>query len=241
MQIRTANLIARLSRDTADIDLCRTLRRKAFAPEKNDGDRHDDICDHILVETTEDQEILGCLRARVFDPGNVISSGYSAQHYDLSRLFSYPRPMLELGRFCVDSGPWAADTIRLIWAMVARLVRCHDIGLIFGCTSFPGTVPAQHQAAFDLLAAHHLAPPQWMPGAQAPFTIRLLPQSRQVQDGPCAANTMPALMRSYLALGGWVSDHGVIDHHLDTIHFFTGVEVAKIPARRAQRLYQLAA
>jgi putative hemolysin len=40
---------------------------------------------------------------------------------------------------------------------------------------------------------------------------------------------MPPLLRAYLLMGGWVSDHAVIDKKLNTIHVFTGLEVSKIP------------
>ena len=43
---------------------------------------------------------------------------------------------------------------------------------------------------------------------------------------------MPPLLRSYLALGGWVSDHAVVDPGLQTMHVFTGVEIgrSRLPA-----------
>jgi hypothetical protein len=40
-------------------------------------------------------------------------------------------------------------------------------------------------------------------------------------------------------LGGWVSDHAVIDPDLDTLHVFTAVEVARIPPARARALRAL--
>jgi len=43
-------------------------------------------------------------------------------------------------------------------------------------------------------------------------------------------------LRTYLGMGGWVSDHAVIDRDLGTLHVFTGVEVAAIPDRRKRAL-----
>jgi len=37
-------------------------------------------------------------------------------------------------------------------------------------------------------------------------------------------------------MGGWVSDHAVIDPRMNTIHVFTGVEVRKIPEARKRLL-----
>ena len=47
---------------------------------------------------------------------------------------------------------------------------------------------------------------------------------------------MPALLRTYLGMGGWVSDHAVIDRTLNTLHVFTGVEISAIPKSRARLL-----
>ena len=47
---------------------------------------------------------------------------------------------------------------------------------------------------------------------------------------------MPPLLRGYLSLGGWVSDHAVIDEDMNTLHVFTGVEMKRVPARMARLL-----
>ena len=52
---------------------------------------------------------------------------------------------------------------------------------------------------------------------------------------------MPPLLRSYLAMGGWVSDHAVVDRDMNTLHVFTGLEVRAIPPARARALRLVAA
>ena len=44
---------------------------------------------------------------------------------------------------------------------------------------------------------------------------------------------LPPLLRTYLGMGGWVSNHAVADRELDTLHVFTCVEVDRVPAARA--------
>ena len=51
---------------------------------------------------------------------------------------------------------------------------------------------------------------------------------------------MPPLLRSYLAMGGWVSDHAVVDAHLGTLHVFTGLEINVIPPARKKLLRAIA-
>jgi hypothetical protein len=47
---------------------------------------------------------------------------------------------------------------------------------------------------------------------------------------------MPPLLRSYLLMGGWVSDHAVVDPDLGTLHVFTGLEIRNVPPSRAALL-----
>jgi putative hemolysin len=68
-----------------------------------------------------------------------------------------------------------------------------------------------------------------------PFAAKL----RRKPDLKRAMATLPPLLRSYLMLGGWVSDHAVIDQDLNTLHVFTGLEIAAVPPARA-RLLRLA-
>ena len=51
---------------------------------------------------------------------------------------------------------------------------------------------------------------------------------------------MPPLLRTYLAMGGWVGRHAVLDRGLGTIHVLTAVETARIPPARARALRALA-
>jgi putative hemolysin len=48
------------------------------------------------------------------------------------------------------------------------------------------------------------------------------------------------LLRSYLSMGGWVSDHAVVDRNLNTLHVFTGLEIRSIPPARARILRAIA-
>ena len=50
---------------------------------------------------------------------------------------------------------------------------------------------------------------------------------------------MPPLLKTYLSMGAWVSDHAVIDSNMNTLHLFTGMEISKIPENRKQFLRNL--
>lgn len=127
--------------------------------------------------------------------------------------------------------------IRLAWAALTRMVETTGAGMLFGCSSFQGTDPSDHADAFALLQARHLAPSRWGPRIKAPHVFRLARARLAGPHDPRRAMAgMPPLLRSYLALGGWVSEHAVVDASLGTMHVFTAVETGAIPAGRRQRL-----
>jgi len=109
--------------------------------------------------------------------------------------------------------------------------------LLFGCSSFQGSDPDRHRQALALLRGH-LAPTDKRPGRKARevFDLTTLP----AVDARQGLLAMPSLLRTYLAMGGWVSDHAVIDRTLDTLHVFTAVEIDRIPAARARALRAIA-
>ena len=51
---------------------------------------------------------------------------------------------------------------------------------------------------------------------------------------------MPPLLKTYLSMGAWVSDHAVVDLNMKTLHLFTGMEISKIPKSRKKFLLNLA-
>lgn len=227
-------------REVRNVQIFRAPGFSGDSPNGIDADQFDEICTHIVVRR-RDGHLVGCVRVLELASGQDINSSYASEFYDLRSLASFSGPFLELGRFFVPSGPDTADAIRLIWAMITVLVDKNRVRMLFGCTSFMGTDTARHRVAFGVLGARHLGPKCWQPGVKSGETVRMSAHAGRPDRGHIARVGLPPLMRSYLAMGGWVSDHGVIDHTLSTIHVFTALEVNRIPARRAARLRQLAA
>ncbi|RGP36027.1 GNAT family N-acetyltransferase [Pseudotabrizicola alkalilacus] len=233
----------RLARTGAEVDAAQRLRHVAFRAARGralqdgrDADAFDAVAQHMLVQDRATGDLVACYRVQLFD-GATVGQSYAAQFYDLSRLAHFPGPMLELGRFCLDPAQHDPDILRLAWAAMTRMVDEMGVGLLFGCSSFSGADPVVHAAALGALIPR-IAPDQWRPAPLAPERIALaeLPLAAAGQGAP-----MPPLLRTYLSMGGWVSDHAVIDRDMDTLHVLTGVEIAAIPPARARALRLIAA
>jgi len=234
---------AREAQGADDVLAAQRLRYLAFRGsalaevEGIDSDAHDAACRHMLIEDQRSGQLVACFRLLVLPNGADIETSYSAQFYDLSRLKSFDAPMVEIGRFCIHPAHHHPDILRTAWAEVTRLVDAEGVRMLFGCSSFMGTDAEEFADAFALLRERHLAPRRWLPRVKAP---RIFPFAhllrRRKPDPKRALLAMPPLLRSYLMMGGWVSDHAVVDRDLGTLHVFTGLEIAAIPPARARLL-----
>ncbi|MAN99731.1 GNAT family N-acyltransferase [uncultured Roseovarius sp.] len=234
---------ARIGSTPEDRRAAQQLRARAFlgGGQELDCDRFDDICTHVLIEETGSGTLVCCFRMLVLNGGAEIAQSYSAQFYDLSALAGFEGKMAEMGRFCIAPGRLDPDILRVAWAAMTRFVDENGIEMLFGCSSFHGTETETYLDAFAMLRERHLAPRRWWPRVKAPAVFRFAQRLRRHKpDLKLAMRHMPPLLRTYLLMGGWVSDHAVIDRHLNTLHVFTGVEIGAIPPTRKRLLRALA-
>lgn len=235
--------VARLAADAGDLHRAQALRHLCFHGRPGrDADDFDAACRHVLIEDATTAELVCCYRLLPLGSGAEIGRSYSAQFYDLAALAGFAGPVLELGRFCIHPDRRDPDILRLAWGAMTRVVDGMGAELLFGCASFPGADADAHGEALALLRDRHLAPLRWLPRVKAPRVVRFAQGlGGLVPDVKRATLQMPPLLRTYLSMGGWVSDHAVVDAEMNTIHVFTGVEIGAIPPARARALRLVAA
>lgn len=237
--LQKGRLVARLAEGPAD--LARVLAFRAAAFPRRSGqeeDAQDALSAHVMVEG--EGALLAYYRVMLFGWGAGLAQGYAARFYDVGPLSGYAKPIAEMGRFCVASGGVHPDVLRLAWGAMTRLVDEGQAGLLVGCTSFRGAGWESHRPGLALLAAEFLGPPEHRPGRKAPEIVDFPAVAGPVTDRRASLAALPPLLRTYLAMGGWVSDHAVVDRELDTLHVFTCVEVDKVPAARVASLRAVA-
>lgn len=231
--VASGNLIIRLARTPAEIDAAQALRYRVFyeemaarpspemAARARDFDRYDAVCDHLLVldRSIEDgpRGIVGTYRLIRRSAADQAGGFYSADEYDLTRLHGFAGNLLELGRSCVDTAYRTRGLMQLLWRGIAGYVFEHDIGIMFGCASLPGTDPAALAMQLSYLHYNHMAPEDLRPRAvdSRYVAMDLLPPD-QIQ-ARAALSDLPPLVKGYLRLGGWVGDGAVIDHQFNTV------------------------
>lgn len=218
----------RFAASEEDVAACQRLRHLSFFGVPGvDADRFDAACRHVMVH---DQ--LGGLVATMRLYEGPAEAGYTAQFYDLSRLVAQHVPMLEVGRFCIAPGVQDTDVLRAVWGALTAYVDAQGVAILFGCASFAGTDPGVYGRALPRLL-RHCGPDELRPVA----TRDAIPLGDCASDG---AAPLPPLLRTYLAMGGWVGDALVVDPTMQTMHVFTCLEVGNVPAARARALRALA-
>ncbi len=238
--LRKGRYVARIADGPADIAAAQDLRGLTFRGGDAagvDADTFDNLCHHVLVEEVKTGALVCCFRLLPLRTGADIGQSYSAQYYELSALSDFEGPMVEMGRFCIHPDYKDPDILRVAWGAMTKFVDDEGVEMLFGCSSFKGTEAEAYMDAFALLKEKHLAPKRFLPRVKAPNVFRFAQKLRlRKPDAKRALLGMPPLLRTYLLMGGWVSDHAVVDRDLNTLHVFTGLEIGAIPPARKRLL-----
>ncbi|MEQ8357375.1 MAG: GNAT family N-acyltransferase [Kiloniellaceae bacterium] len=226
------NLRIRLAEGAAEIRAAQALRYRVFyesmsakptdemAALRRDFDSFDDYCDHLLVFDEERgsgaDAVVGTYRVMRREGATRRGQFYTSDEYLIENLTGYPGEILELGRSCVDPTYRSGATMQLLWRGIAQYVFYHDISIMFGCASLPGTDPEELRMPLAYLYHHHLAPPALRTRAvpERFVSMDLLPAD-QVSI-PKGRQGLPPLVKGYLRLGGFVGDGAVVDPEFGT-------------------------
>ena len=233
VDIRSGPLQVRLAESAADIDAVQALRYRIFyeslgarpLPEmlrrQRDFDRFDNDCDHLLVldrgNGRGSNPVVGTYRLLRRDAARRLGGFYSANEYDIAPLVAHRGEILELGRSCVDAAYRQRPAMQLLWNGIAAYVFHHDITLMFGCASLPGTDPDALATPLSYLHYYHLAPSSLRPRALSERYVDMRRLSIDAIDPGRALAALPPLIKGYLRLGGFVGDGAVIDEQFNTV------------------------
>lgn len=223
----------RLAQDPADLRAAQRLRYRVFVEElgangpmvdheaRVECDAFDPIFEHLLlidrrvpVETGD--YVVGAYRLLPSDKLPVGGRFYSEDEYDLAPLRASGRRLLELGRTCVHPDHRGGASMLLLWNGLADYVLERGIEVMFGPASFPGTDIEALAPQLSWLYHHHLAPEALRVRAinEGRAEMNLLAPETLTRSAVMAG--MPALMKAYLRVGGFVGEGAFIDRAFNT-------------------------
>lgn len=249
MNVEPSQFLVRLAETEADLLAAQRLRYRVFVEELGgDGplvdhaarleqDEFDAANDHlILVDTTRDtgslDHVVGAYRLLRSDRAEAFGRFYCDSEYDLTPLRQSGRRLLELGRSCVDVSQRGGTGMFLLWNGLADYVLDHGVEILFGVASFHGTDVAALQRPLTWLHANYLAPPELRVRSRQFQTMDLMP--RDALDRRLAMVEMPALIKAYLRLGGFVGEGAFIDHAFNTTDVCLLMDTGAMSARHRE-------
>ena len=240
-------LEVRLANCAEEITAAQALRYRVFyeemgakpsmgmAAEARDFDDFDPVCDHLLViDRTRGPGaagVVGTYRLMRRSAGEAFGRFYTAGEYEIGRIIANGGRFMELGRSCVDAGYRNGATMKKLWDGIAAYVFDHEIELMFGCASLPGTDPSQLATDLSYLYHHHLAPEGLRPRALPELYVNMNILPAEALNPRRALAALPPLIKGYLRLGGFVGDGAVIDHQFNTTDVCVMVKTDLVTAK----------
>lgn len=233
MIAQDAPYIVRLAQTARDLQAAQKLRYRVFVTELGgDGpmvdhenqlerDEFDPFFDHLLLidpagNPDDLADVVGVYRLLPSDRMARAGRYYSETEYDLTPLKSSGRRLLELGRSCVHRDHRGGAAMFLLWNALADYVLERGIEVMFGVASFHGTDAQALAQPLSYLHHHHLAPPELRVRARAAQRQEMNLISADTLDGAAAKAGIPALIKAYLRLGGFVGDGAWTDRAFNT-------------------------
>ncbi|WP_171211498.1 GNAT family N-acetyltransferase [Ruegeria sp. HKCCA5426] len=238
----------KLAETEAELRAAQRLRYDVFVRELGGGgemvdheaglerDRFDPYFDHMLAIDDQTGETVGVYRLLPGERAAELGQFYSEDEYDLTVLRDSGRRLLELGRSCLHPNYRGSTAMYHLWNSLARYVLERQIEVLFGVASFHGTDVQALAQPLSMLHHNHLAPPDLRVRAQPDVFQSMNIVDADALDRRAAMVRVPALIKAYLRLGGFVGEGAFIDHTFNTTDVCLILDTARMNERQ-RRIY----
>ena len=246
MAVLTPEISVRLARDDADVIAAQRLRYEVFVDElggagplvdherRLERDRFDPYFDHLIAcDASRGGAVVGVYRLLRGDQAARAGQFYSEDEYDLTPLRQSGRRLLELGRSCLHPDYRGGQVMFQLWQALADYVERHRIEVLFGVASFHGTDVDALAHPLSLLHQRHLAPVDLRVRSNSYQRMDLVPGDQI--DRRSSMLLVPALIKAYLRLGGFVGDGAFIDTGFNTTDVCLVMDTARLTVAQKAR------
>jgi len=234
LQLRQGPYLLRLGSTQGDIDSALRLRFEVFNLELNEGlacafnsgqdrDEFDGACDHLIVEHAGTRKVVGTYRLQTGATAAADLGYYSEREFDFAPYEGIRPKIVELGRACIHRDHRSTDVLHLLWRGIAQYALMNGARYLIGCSSLTSQDPAHGSAVYRRLR-------DW----QVSHNFRTKPQDAFAippLDSPCADDSVPKLLRTYLAIGARICGPPAIDREFKTIDFLTLLDLEQLHPR----------
>jgi L-ornithine Nalpha-acyltransferase len=227
------SLFLKVAKTSEEVIAAQKLRYKVFYEEmganpteemrhlQQEIEAYDPYCDHLLVIDTDadpQDNIVGTYRILTQDQADRSGMGfYTETEFDLSKLKSTNKKIMEVSRSCVLESYRSKMVINLLWRGIMAYVFHYGIDYLIGVASFQGTDVSEHNSTLAFLNQFYMADetilPKTLPQAYVPFPTTLTAENAVRQE----FMKLPPLLKGYLRVGAKIGNGAFIDHQFNTI------------------------
>jgi len=195
-----------------------------------DADPFDAVCDHLLIEHVNTEEIIGTYRLQTGDTAAANIGYYSEQEFDFSPFEIIRSETIELGRACIAKEHRNMVVLGLLWKGIAQYAKLCGARYLIGCSSITSTDPMVGQAAYCKLT-RYLAKEAFQTKATDRYDCSVgLGLEQEILDLSRSVE-IPRLMRAYLTLGARICGEPALDRDFKTIDFLTLLDLRALGPR----------
>jgi putative hemolysin len=236
----------KIADNTDELIAAQKLRYRIFVQELGGGgdmvdhdlglerDRFDPYFDHILLfdDARKSNPIIGVYRVMTCEKANQCGEFYSDKEYDLTVLRRSGKKLLELGRSCLDQDYRGGTALAYLWQALAKYALERKVEILFGVASFHGTIVSALAEPLSLLHHQYLAEEKIRPVAKKPFNQKMNILEPELINRKSAVLKMPALIKSYIRLGGKVGLDAYVDYKFNTTDVCLIMDISSMNYKR---------
>jgi len=236
----------KIADNTDELIAAQKLRYRIFVQELGGGgdmvdhdlglerDRFDPYFDHILLfdDARKSNPIIGVYRVMTCEKANQCGEFYSDKEYDLTVLRRSGKKLLELGRSCLDQDYRGGTALAYLWQALAKYALERKVEILFGVASFHGTIVSALAEPLSLLHHQYLADEKIRPVAKKPFNQKMNILEPELINRKSAVLKMPALIKSYIRLGGKVGLDAYVDYKFNTTDVCLIMDISSMNNKR---------
>lgn len=240
----TPQYAVRMAQTLGDVRQAQSLRYRVFVKElgadgplidhsawleKDDFDKHSEHLLLLDMARNDGDRVVGVYRLMDSKSASIAGQFYSQREFDLEPLIKSGRTLLELGRSCLHADYRGGAGMMHLWQGLAKIVRDRQIDVLFGVASFHGTDLETLAPSLSLLHCDYLAPRDICVRSNIYEAL----DRGTVWDRVDAMKQVPALMKAYLRLGGFVGDGAYVDYEFNTTDVCVILDLARMNQNQA--------
>lgn len=228
----TETYLVRTAESSSDLLSCFKLRHHVFVNEFRDlpgqgldFDRYDFSFDHLMILEKSTGALVGTYR---MNAGHRLLNSYTAQEFDLTEVSQMNEVTLELGRACIRKDHRKGSSLRLLWRGVAEYMKISGAEILVGCSSLKMNQVRDAALVMTYLQKKGSVSDSLSLPAKAGYKMRdfevwsfYFKSAWTDEHEAEAAEKIPALLRTYLALGARVGWEPAYDPEFDCIDLVT--------------------